>query len=159
VRCGGPAVLEQACTALERLVSAHPGPSQLHPGAADAITLTWSEPPMFGMSGTELAIVLVLALLLLGPDKLPSLARTVGKAVRDFKRATNDIKGTVESEFYKMDQPETPLPAESLPATAKVEGTVASSSDKPLEAAPAAASTTADGQNPYEPKAGEPPKS
>jgi len=66
---------------------------------------------MFGMSGTELAIILVLALLLLGPDKLPNLARTAGKAVRDFKRATNDLKGTVETEFYKMDQPDDGTPA------------------------------------------------
>ncbi len=73
---------------------------------------------MFGMSGTELAIILVVALLLLGPSKLPELARSLGKAVRDFKRATNDIRGTVESEFYRMDQPpeaKTPGPASGLP--------------------------------------------
>ena len=110
---------------------------------------------MFGMSGTELAIVLILALLLLGPDKLPSLARTAGKALRDFKRATNDIKGTVESEFYKMDEPETPLPAQSPPTPAKGEGTVASS-DKPVEAA--SASPAADPTS-LAPPPGEPPKS
>lgn len=73
---------------------------------------------MFGMSGTELAIILVVALLLLGPSKLPELARGVGKAVRDFKRATNDIRGTVESEFYRMDQPpesKPPGPVSGLP--------------------------------------------
>ena len=81
---------------------------------------------MFGLSGTELAIVLVLALLLLGPSKLPELARSVGKAVRDFKRATGDIRNTVESEFYRMDQdPTAELPkAPAVPAPSKAQGTV-----------------------------------
>lgn len=57
---------------------------------------------MFGMSGTELIIILVLALLLLGPDKLPEVAKMLGKGMRDFQRATDDIKSTVESEFNKM---------------------------------------------------------
>ena len=89
---------------------------------------------MFGMSGTELAIVLIVALLLLGPSKLPELARGLGKAVRDFKKATGDIRGTVESEFYRMDQPDPPPvppgppPAgqagTGLPKTLAAEGTV-----------------------------------
>ncbi|MBI5544808.1 MAG: twin-arginine translocase TatA/TatE family subunit [Deltaproteobacteria bacterium] len=76
---------------------------------------------MFGLSGTELAIVLILALLLLGPSKLPELARSVGKAVRDFKRATGDIRSSVESEFYRMDQEPA---AEVVPAPAKAEGAI-----------------------------------
>jgi len=48
---------------------------------------------MFGLSGTELVIILGLALLLLGPQKLPSLARSVGKALRDVRRATDDNPG------------------------------------------------------------------
>ncbi len=82
---------------------------------------------MFGLSGTELAIVLVLALLLLGPSKLPELARSVGKAVRDFKRATGDIRTTVESEFYRMDQDPLAEPPKrpAVPAPSKASGTVA----------------------------------
>ncbi|MGC4121684.1 MAG: twin-arginine translocase TatA/TatE family subunit [Myxococcales bacterium] len=80
---------------------------------------------MFGLSGTELAIVLVLALLLLGPSKLPELARSVGKAVRDFKRATGDIRNTVESEFYRMDQdPLAEQPKPAIPTPSKAQGTV-----------------------------------
>lgn len=60
---------------------------------------------MFGMSGTEIAIVLVLALLLLGPAKLPGLARSLGKGLREFRRATDDLRSSVESEFYRMDDP------------------------------------------------------
>jgi sec-independent protein translocase protein TatB len=68
----------------------------------------------FGMSGTELMIVLLVALLVLGPSKLPGLARTLGKTMRDFKRATQDIRDSVEIEFYHMDQP-----TESLPPSEK----------------------------------------
>lgn len=60
---------------------------------------------MFGMSGTEIAIILVLALLLLGPDKLPEVARGLGKGLRDFRRTTDDIRNTVETEFLRMDDP------------------------------------------------------
>jgi len=81
---------------------------------------------MFGMSGTELAIILIVALLLLGPSKLPELARGVGKAVRDFKRATNDIRGTVESEFYRMDQSESGPTAIPPPKPVPPEGAVPS---------------------------------
>lgn len=81
---------------------------------------------MFGLSGTELAIVLVLALLLLGPSKMPELARSLGKAVRDFKRATGDIRNTVESEFYRMDQEPSEGPkAPPVPAPSKAQGAVA----------------------------------
>lgn len=59
---------------------------------------------MFGLSGTEIVIILVVALLVLGPKKLPDLARTVGKGLREFRRATDGIRTTVEGEFYKMDQ-------------------------------------------------------
>ncbi len=65
---------------------------------------------MFGMSGTELVIVMLVALLLLGPQKLPELARSLGKGMRDFKKATEDVRTTVESEFYKLDQPPPQIP-------------------------------------------------
>ena len=68
---------------------------------------------MFGMSGTEIAIIFVLALLLLGPAKLPELARSLGKGLREFRRATDDLRSSVEGEFYRMDKP--PGPAQPLP--------------------------------------------
>jgi sec-independent protein translocase protein TatB len=76
---------------------------------------------MFGMSGTELVIIFVLALLLLGPHKLPDLARSLGRALRDFRRATEDVRSSVESEFYRMDQP--PPPSNPPPVAAKPEPT------------------------------------
>ena len=59
---------------------------------------------MFGMSGTELIIIAIVALLLFPPHKLPEMARQLGKGLREFRKATEGIRQTVEQEFYKMDQ-------------------------------------------------------
>jgi sec-independent protein translocase protein TatB len=59
---------------------------------------------MFNLGAGEIALILVAALLLLGPDRLPELARGIGKFMREFRRQTDDVRGLVEREFYKMDQ-------------------------------------------------------
>jgi sec-independent protein translocase protein TatB len=59
---------------------------------------------MFNLGAGEIAVILIVALLLLGPEKLPELARGIGKFVREFRRQTDDVRGMVEREFYKMDQ-------------------------------------------------------
>jgi sec-independent protein translocase protein TatB len=66
---------------------------------------------MFNIGPGELIIILILALVLLGPKRLPEVARTVGKGMRELRRATEDLKDSVESEFYKLEHPETPKPA------------------------------------------------
>ncbi len=55
---------------------------------------------MFGLSFGEVVIIAVLALLLLGPDKLPEAAKTLGKGLREIRRATDELKDQVESEIY-----------------------------------------------------------
>ncbi len=90
---------------------------------------------MFNLGAGEIAVIMIVALLLLGPEKLPELARGIGKFVREFRRQTDDVRGLVEREFYKMDQEvfaedqaqakriEPPTPAEQAPpATASAEG-------------------------------------
>ncbi|HEX6183708.1 MAG TPA: twin-arginine translocase TatA/TatE family subunit, partial [Pyrinomonadaceae bacterium] len=47
---------------------------------------------------TELLVVAVVALILFGPRKLPEIGRTVGKAIGEFKRASDDFKRTWEYE-------------------------------------------------------------
>jgi sec-independent protein translocase protein TatB len=46
---------------------------------------------MFGLGPGELIVILLIALLFLGPKKLPDLASTLGKAIRQFRKATNDL--------------------------------------------------------------------
>lgn len=42
--------------------------------------------------GADLIVIFVLALLLFGPDKLPDLARTIGKGVREIRKVTSEVK-------------------------------------------------------------------
>jgi sec-independent protein translocase protein TatB len=46
---------------------------------------------MFGIGPTELIVILVIALLVIGPKKLPDLAKSLGKGLAEFRRATSDI--------------------------------------------------------------------
>lgn len=55
---------------------------------------------MFGLSFGEIVIIAILALLLLGPDRLPDAARSLGKGLREIRRATDDLKDQVEQEIY-----------------------------------------------------------
>ncbi len=50
---------------------------------------------MFGIGFAELVLVLVVALLVVGPDKLPGFARSIAKGYNQLKRAGNDIKRSV----------------------------------------------------------------
>ncbi len=59
---------------------------------------------MFNLGAGEIALISVVALLLLGPDKLPELARGFGKFFREFRKQTDDVRTMVEREFYRMDQ-------------------------------------------------------
>jgi sec-independent protein translocase protein TatB len=73
---------------------------------------------MFNIGAAELAVIFVVALLLLGPDKLPELARGIGKFMREFRRQTDEVRGMVEREFYQMDQEikETPAAPNTVPS-------------------------------------------
>ncbi len=53
---------------------------------------------MFGIGMTEMLLIAALALIVLGPKKLPDLARSLGKGFAEFKRATNELKNTIEVE-------------------------------------------------------------
>jgi sec-independent protein translocase protein TatA len=53
---------------------------------------------MFGYGMPELIIILVIALIVFGPQKLPELARTIGRALAEFKRAADEFKRSIEEE-------------------------------------------------------------
>ena len=58
---------------------------------------------MFGVSGTELFIILVFVLLIFGPDKLPAFGRTIGQMMREFKRAQATMEQVIKAEIYASD--------------------------------------------------------
>jgi sec-independent protein translocase protein TatB len=70
---------------------------------------------MFNIGAGELVLILVAALLVLGPQRLPEFARTIGKFVREFRRQTDEVRTVVEREFYKMDQEFQDEPRPKLP--------------------------------------------
>ena len=53
---------------------------------------------MFGIGIPELIIIMVIALIVIGPSKLPELARSLGKGMAEFKKATQDIKQHLDVE-------------------------------------------------------------
>jgi TatA/E family protein of Tat protein translocase len=55
---------------------------------------------MFGSVGpTEIILIFIIALLVFGPKKLPEIGKSVGKAIREFKKASDEIKGRIEEEI------------------------------------------------------------
>ena len=50
---------------------------------------------MFGLSGQELLLIVILALVFLGPKKLPEVAKTLGKGYQELKKAMDGVKGTI----------------------------------------------------------------
>jgi TatA/E family protein of Tat protein translocase len=70
---------------------------------------------MFGIGMPELILILALALIVLGPRKLPEIARALGKGIAEFRRATDELK----EEFRQVEQdieessPETPATDDS----------------------------------------------
>jgi TatA/E family protein of Tat protein translocase len=60
---------------------------------------------MFGLSFWEIAIIMAVALIVFGPSKLPELAKSLGKGLREFRKATEDFKSTIDSETHRADTP------------------------------------------------------
>jgi sec-independent protein translocase protein TatA len=75
---------------------------------------------MFGSIGMpELIIIFVIALVIFGPRKLPELGRSLGKSLAEFKRASNELKSTLEEEIRIEEQQqkvEAAKPAAAAPA-------------------------------------------
>ena len=73
------------------------------------------------MSFGETIFLFLLALIIFGPKKLPQIARQVGKALNEFRRASNEFKAQIEQEIANLEHDSPPPP---LPATTEVEGVV-----------------------------------
>lgn len=95
--------------------------------------------PMFGMGGSEILVILIVALLFLGPDKLPDAAKKISKGIRDIKRQSRALQQTIEDDEHiggairdlksalrGEDEPVRPRPIRAKPVEpAALEATVA----------------------------------
>lgn len=118
---------------------------------------------MFGSLGMpELVIIFVIALIVFGPRKLPELGKSLGKSLAEFKRASNELRNSLEEEIRveeEKDRTPRPAPAPAVAAASVVEASPAPApvSDDPYvddlydraqdEARPAVAETTPRGAN------------
>ncbi len=65
---------------------------------------------MFGIGGGELVIILILLLIAVGPDRMPTFMKAVGKGVREFRRTTRELRSTVGiDELLRDDELRDPL--------------------------------------------------
>ena len=77
---------------------------------------------MFGSLGvSEILLIMVVALIVFGPRKLPEIGRTLGNALAQFRKATDDLKSTIEREVrideLKQIESSMNIPAESISRT------------------------------------------
>ena len=79
---------------------------------------------MFGSLGMpELIVIFVIALIIFGPRKLPELGKSLGKSIAEFKRASNELKSTLEEEIRMEEQKTKQEDAAKAAATAQAQQT------------------------------------
>lgn len=93
---------------------------------------------MFGLGFQEIALVFVVALLVFGPNKLPELARGLGKSLAEFRRASNDLRRTIMEADTPAPPPKPPQgPADEVAAAALPTQASAPGAAVPAQPAPA----------------------
>lgn len=76
---------------------------------------------MFGIGSTELLVILVVALIVIGPSKLPDLMKTLGKGMAEFRRMSSDVKSTLEAEVDRAEREQKQAEAQKQQAPAQAE--------------------------------------
>jgi sec-independent protein translocase protein TatA len=59
---------------------------------------------MFNIGPQEMIVIFVVALVVLGPEKLPGLARSIGKGLAEFRRASAELRGSLDREMQNIEQ-------------------------------------------------------
>jgi sec-independent protein translocase protein TatA len=57
------------------------------------------------LAGPDLLVILVIALIVFGPKKLPEIGKSIGHAMREFKKATEDMKESFEGKITELEEP------------------------------------------------------
>ena len=79
---------------------------------------------MGSIGAPELIIILVVALIVFGPKKLPELGKSLGKGLAEFRRASSELKSTIEREVRNVESgPSATIPSEEETKVQKSQGT------------------------------------
>ena len=104
---------------------------------------------MFSLGTTEILVILVVALLVIGPSKLPDVARTLGKGMAEFRRMSSDMKKTVdlETKLSDLDRQEKDKEADAAVGPGTGEETRENGqTETPTEESPQSSAKEADGE-------------
>src|SRR5512139_2797434 len=107
---------------------------------------------MFNIGLPELLIIVAIALIVFGPNKLPELAKAFGKAMREFKKATEEVKESFEAETKDLEELKDTLAQENVLAdlAEDIANSTEPSSEKPpsgIETVASEAATEAGGDH------------
>ncbi len=91
---------------------------------------------MFGIGFQEMLIILVVVLIFFGPKRLPDLAKSLGKGIAEFKKASEEVRKGIEDAVKEESAGEAPKPQEDLSSYGKAPGT-ASAPEEPAKHEPA----------------------
>ena len=122
----------------------------LRPGATNEYIGTRTKGnALFGIGGFELFLILLFGFLLFGPDKLPAMAKTLGKAIRKFQSAQEEMNKVIKNEVYDPDSDE-PFknPLDAMDKAAKAGKAAADKVDKAASKATHSSPSAAASQQP-----------
>lgn len=74
---------------------------------------------MFGIGISELIVILVIAIIVIGPEKLPDIAKALAKAFAEFKKAAEEVKSSVQDDIEKAAQEKTSVKYPSQTASSQ----------------------------------------
>ncbi|MFP8873534.1 MAG: twin-arginine translocase TatA/TatE family subunit [Myxococcota bacterium] len=110
---------------------------------------------MFGIGAQELVLILVVALLVFGPKRLPDLARTLGRGLSEFRRASNDLRQNLQEAERLAKSDDSPEDAAKPPAQSGEPSAAPAATPDPGDENPSAEETSSDAsRDPSEPRGG-----